>query len=345
MEFYTAIVRSGYSVTCFTLLVLSCLIACSNEDELSGSRYIILNEKNGQGNFSLYDYPSKKVTEQFYTIDSDVRSRIYEANRNGNFMYISTDYWPGKLRKIDLTTGAQVGAVTSWIDTWPNLTQVLDFYKTNIVTSNAAYDSDDAVYRLYIKIYDETLSLQDSIVEENIYRLNAAKIVNDRLFCSVETFNEGYRIKVMNLNTRTFIKTIGITDPYIRFISLNERQLLGVQNNGFSIIDTESMEVLKSTQVFIGSAYVTVNLPENVLYCIRPLAQPSAVPYILSKIDLVTGEASNISDYGERIDSPIMFDLTTSVIISGGGVKIFSKEGRVLQQSSLLENTSHLFIK
>ncbi len=339
------LIRSRDSFIIVMVILFSLLTACDNQNELSGSRYIVLNEKNGQGNFSLYDYPSKKFTEQFYTIDSDIRSRIYEANRNGNFIFISTDYWPGKLRKIDLSTGTQVAEVTSWIDTYPNLTQVLDFHKTNIVTCNAAYNLDDGVYRLYIKLYDEKLSLLDSIVEGNIFRLDAAKIVNDRLFCSIETFREGYSIKVMNMNTRTFIKTIGISDRYIKFISLNERQLLAIQNNGFSILDTESMEIIKSTQVFIGSGYVTVNLQENILYCLRPLAQPSAVPFILSKIDLSTGVVTNISDYGEWVVGPILYDQKASVIVSGGGLKIFSKEGEVLQQQVLPENTTHLFIK
>ena len=175
--------------------------------------------------------------------------------------------------------------------------------------------------------------------------IEGAKVANDKLFCSLSPTPDSHFIKVMDLSTLTFIKSIEIPERCSQLIPMGNNQLLGIHYRGFFILDTESLEIVKSTEVFITSNHVALNESENVLYYLQIAAQPSPVPYILSKLNLSNGESSYITGVHDMIVGPITYDKKAKVIVSGGGLKIFSTDGEVLKVVELPANTSHIFIK
>jgi hypothetical protein len=187
------------------------------------------------------------------------------------------------------------------------------------------------------------LALQDSITEENIREMRAAKVANNRLFYHVIIEDVGSFIQVLDLSTNTIIDSIEV--PLCRqLVYLDEDRLLVVLDNGYFILFTESLETTETETPGFGNDPVTYNAKDGVLYVLRSNAQPAVVPYTLSKVNLSTGQSFPLSKAGEWIEGPIVYDSKTNVIISGGGLKIFSTGGDLLKNVNLPHNALHIFV-
>jgi hypothetical protein len=114
------------------------LLSCQDEEKVNSSQFIIVNQVNGKGNISLYNYPEDKLTVQHFTLNSAGPSPVYGAIKSGNHIYMHTGFSPLKLRKIDFTTGMQAKEVDSWI----NSPSFIESYQGNIILSYAEYNFD-----------------------------------------------------------------------------------------------------------------------------------------------------------------------------------------------------------
>lgn len=322
-------------------------VSCRDEDKILRSEFIVVNEVNGQGNVSIYSYPDKNLIEQFFTINSPFKQPIEAAVKDGKNLYISsrayydnTGYWKSKLRKIDLTSGTQIQEVDSWIE--PQKEQFIS-YKGNLVLSYGGYHYNTVQnYFSCVKIYDENLILKDSITEDNVSQMRASTIANNRLFSHVIVRGIGSFIKVLDLSTKVVISSIEVP-LFKQLVYLNENQLLVSTVDSYFILDTKTLEKSQPISSYLDDQAVAYSPVDNTLYTLFVNAQPALTAYRLGKINLLTGESSNLTD--ESIIGPIIFDDKTNVIVSGGGLKIFSTEGKVLQTVDLPYSTSHILIK
>jgi hypothetical protein len=319
------------------LLCLSWFVSSCSDEESSSSQFFIVNHANGQGNISLYDYPSGKLTEHFFTISAS--SQVTAAAKDGDHIYLHTDYYNSKLRKIGLAEGIEEKATSTWIYYKP----YIDTHNGNIILSYAEQVSGN-VFRSYVKIYDETLNLTDSITDANVMELRSIKVANDRLFSGQVVANTGYFIRVLDLKTRTYIASIPVPS-FRQFVYLSESQLLVMTSTDYFILDTESLQSSTPINFSAGNEQVTYDSRNHVLYFLYPNAQPALVQYTLYKVDVSTGEKSLVTQFGESIVGPIVYDDKSNVIVSGGGVKIFSTKGEVLKKVALPYSALHIFIK
>jgi hypothetical protein len=325
-------------IICVLLCLSLVMLSCGDDEKVSNSQFIFINQVSGNGNMSLYDYPEGKLTEQYFTINSNAPSPVYAAIKSGNNIYMHTGFSPLKLRKIDLATGTQVKEVDSWIDS----PSYMDAYQGNIILSYAVYNFEKEKYLSYIKIYDENLVLQDSIAEENVREMWAAKVVNNRLFYHVIIEDVGSFIKVMDLGTNTIIDSIEVPLCH-QFVYMNENQLLVFVNTGYFILNTQSLETTETKPPGIGLDPITYSAKDNMLYVLRSNAQPSLTQYTLGKINLSTDQYTPMSETGEHIYAPIIYDEKTNVIVTGGaGLKFFSTTGSLLKTVEIPYTTKYI---
>jgi hypothetical protein len=320
------------------------LFSCGGDENINSSQFILINQISGNGNISLYDYPDNKLTEQYFTINTPVPSRVFDAVKDGQYIFMHTGspaMPPYKLRKIDIGNGLQVKDGDSWIST---LSPVhMDSNQGRVILGYVGYDSDKAIYFSCLKFYDENLVLQDSLTEENARELRAMKVVNNRLFYNVIIEDEGSFIRVMDLSSNTIIDSIEV--PLCnQFVYLSGNQLLVIVNTGYFILNTQSLEATETKPPGFGMDAMTFNERDNVLYILRSNAQPASTPYTLGTVDLSTGQFTPLSKTGEWIDGPILYDPNTNVIVSGGGVKVFSTNGELMKNVDLPFMASHIFI-
>ncbi len=253
-------------------------------------------------------------------------------------MYMHTGFSPLKLRKIDLATGTQLKEV----NTWSYSQAYMESSHGKVILSFSEYNTDVGNYLSYIKIYDENLVLQDSITEENVREMRAAKVVGNRLFYNVIIENVGSFIKVMDLGSNTVIDSIEVP-PCQQFIFLDENQLLVFVNTGYFILNTQSLEATVTKPPGIGSDPMTYSAKDNTLYVLRSNAQPSLTQFTLGKIDLSSGQYTSLSKTGEQIQGPIMYDEQTNVIVTGGSaLKIFSTAGSLLETVEMPYTTKYI---
>lgn len=325
----------------YALLCLSfSLLSCGDDEKFNSSQFIIINEVGGKGNISLYDYPENKLTEQYFTINSSVPRPVYGAIKRGSNIYMLTGFSPVRLRKIDLVTGTQVKEV----DTWSYSQAHIESYQRKVILSYAEYNSDVGKYLSYVKIYDENLVLQDSITELNVIEMRAAKVVNNRLFYHVIIEDVGSFIKVMDLGTNEIIDSIEVPLCH-KFVYMNENQLLVFVNTGYFILNTQSLEATVTKPPGLGSDPMTYSAKDNMLYVLRSNAQPASTQYTLGKINLSTDQYTPMSETGEHIYGPIIYDEGTNVIVTGGaGLKIFSTTGSLLKTVEMPYTTRNIFV-
>jgi len=318
---------------------------CSDDGEDRGlmSNYIVLNKFGNQANVSLYNSANQSFIEQFYTVESPNSSTSFKgANKNGDFLYFTVGpFFTGggnfhfQLRKIDTTAGTMEKSV----NVWTYFETYINFYNNKVVVSHMADDG------YCIKIYDENLILLDSITRTNIVQLEEVTINNNRLFSVVGDGNKGY-IHVMDLNTLTPLDSIEILSNVYELIPYHQDQLLCIKNSEYFILNTESLEIEDSKVVSIGHYGAALNSSEDILYYLIPQAQPSLYEFILGKVKISTGETSFVTEFDEPINDPIIFDNKGRVIVSGGGLKIFARDGEVVDLvEEALFNTSMIFVQ
>lgn len=331
-------------IICLFLGIFLFLFSCGGDENVKSSQFVLVNEVSGNGNISLYDYPDNKLIEQYFTINTPVPSRVFDAVKDEQYIFLHTGnpaMPPYKLRKIDIVNGSQVKDADSWISTLSPVHMASNHGR--VILGYIGYDSDEAMYFSCLKFYDENLVLQDSITEENARELRAMKVVNNRLFYNVIIEDEGSFIRVMDLSTNTIVDSIEVP-PCHQFIYLNESQLVVMVSNGYFILDVVSLGTTETKPPGLGLDAMSFNANDNVLYVLRSNAQPASTPYTLGKIDLSTGQYTPLSKTGEWIDGPIIYDPNTNVIVSGGGVKVFSTNGELIEDVGLPFMASHIFI-
>jgi hypothetical protein len=330
--------KAVYNFIALVLLLTSCH---DEEGKKISSEYVILNEVDSESNMALYDYSTKTFTERFHQIGSIYTDRVNGAAKKENYVYVNTGYYDSKLRKIDVSSGAETAEVESWVDSTP----FIDFHDTGVVVCHAGYSYEHDKYLGHVKFYDENLSLQDSIAEIDMFQMDAVALANNRLFCSVAIVDKGFFIRVMDLTSRTFIDSTEISSICQRLIPLDQNHLLGIKNNGYFIMDTQSLEITTDEPLGMEADGVALDAASNILYFLYPVAQPALVPYQLKQLNLSTGMTTQVTTYPESILKPILFDDEAKVIVSGGGLKIFSRDGKVLEDVAAPATTKYLFIK
>lgn len=320
------------------LAAIPLLNSCKSEDEpeASGTEYIIVNKLGGNGNVSLYNSATRAFTEQYVNFHSESTVNIQGVLKKGNYLFVQSTY-PPQLRKIDVTTGTQILRVPSWMFYTP----FMDLHNTDIITLSTVDNSKDQ-YPVNLKIYDENLILKDSIIENGILRLNAAKVVNDRLFYSIVVANVGSVIRVMDLNTKTVLTSLETTKPFIQLVPMNNNQLLVIGVYSYFIIDTQSLEVTNQIDRPLGNN-VAYSPKGNVIYDLVSNAQPASIPYTLYKVDVMSNELTLLK-FGEAFDTPIIYNEKENVLVTGH-LKILSTEGELVNEIETPNPTYAIFIK
>jgi hypothetical protein len=88
---------------------------------------------------------------------------------------------------------------------------------------------------------------------------------------------------------------------------------------------------------------ITYSAKDNMLYVLRSNAQPSLTQYTLGKINLSTDQYTPMSETGEHIYAPIIYDEKTNVIVTGGaGLKFFSTTGSLLKTVEIPYTTKYI---
>lgn len=338
---YSIFTAKKMRIICVLLCLSLVLLSCEDDEKGNSAQFIFINEIAGKGSISLYDYPEGKLTEQYFTVTSTSPGLVYGALKSGNYMYMHTGEVSGlKLRKIDLTTGTQVKEVNTWSYSQAHI----ESYQGKIILSYAEYIPDIGKYLSFIKIYDENMVLQDSITEENVREMRAAKVANNRLFYNVIIEDVGSFIKVMDLSTKTINGSIEVP-PCQQFVFMDETQLLVFVNTGYFILDTQLLESTVTKPPGIGSDPMFYSAKDKILYVLRSNAQPSLTQFTLGKIDLSSGQYTPLSKVGEQIAGPIIHDEKTNVIVTGGsGLKIFSTTGSLIKTVEVPYTTRYIFV-
>lgn len=319
------------------IVLLPFLSACSgDDDETPVAEYLIVNNINSRANISLYDYNARTLTESIYTIQSQFFNPASNAAKKDDRVAIATNGNPTKLVVVDANTGEELHATDSWTVTRP----FVGFHNSQIILSELSIWDERLPF--VTKVYSENLVLQDSIAEEDVLYFDAATIVGSELFYSIVVKDVGGFIKAKNLNTK---QTRSVTMPSrcAQLLSLGGNKLLAVSSGKHFIIDTNTMSILEtvSPSSLTNAAF---DAEANSLYFLRPAAQPSAVAYFLSRLDLATGEQTYLNTNNETIVPPLVYDAEAGLIITGG-LKVFSKEGEVLHTQNVPGATTHIFKK
>jgi hypothetical protein len=333
MNIDEALMRLKWSIAFFLTLFL---LACGEDDEavkepVSPAEFLILNDVNHKPNVSLYDYNSKALTESFYTSKSQYNDHVAAAAKKDNHLLIVTGT-ERKLIKININTGKEERVADSWIDFPP----IVEFHGNNIIVCELR--SLDPMRPLVTKIYSGDLILLDSITEENVAYLSDVAISDNELFYLVRE-NAGSTLKARDLTTKQMRTLAEFDQPCSDLLWVGNNKLLVVTSDEYRIIDTRGISA-----PVVGSADITNATfdPEtNTLYFLDPAAQPSPVPYYLSKLDLSTGEKTMLAN-GEHVVPPLLYDAKTKLIVSGG-IKVFSEEGDLLHTAIVSQTTNHIF--
>jgi hypothetical protein len=95
-----------------------------------------------------------------------------------------------------------------------------------------------------------------------------------------------------------------------------------------------------------GSNYA-LNEKENLLYHLRPAAQPAVVPYFLSSYNLSTGEIIDLTDFYTNVTGPVAYDPDTELIFFGvkDGLQIADKVGTNVDKILSSRNIRKIIIR
>jgi hypothetical protein len=316
------------------VILITFLSGCDDGDpKVRPAEYILLNNLNNKANISLYDHNKKALTESIYTFQSQFYNPIYNAAKKDNHVVMVTA-GTLKLVKVDISSGEEVGVVDAWVSSRP----FIGFHNTNIIVCEAQVFDNRLPF--ITKIYSEDLVLLDSLSETGVMDFDAATIVDNELFYSVVVADQGVFIKAKNLNT-TQTRSVEISHRCQHLVSLGDSKLLAAAGDRYFIIDTSSMSVVETVSESV--TYPVMDTKTNALFYLKPAAQPSAVTYYLSKLNLTTGEQTVLTT-DEAIMPPLFYDAETDLIVSGG-LKVFSRKGEVLHTMSVPATTTHIFKK
>lgn len=313
------------------------LMSCADDDQPSGSRAYVLSDRNFRANISIYDYPGKKLTQDFYIADSEFANGVISANRNGESIYMNTVH-PSILRKIDLSSGAELKSIESW----SSYDQKIAFHGKDVIFCHLALD--DPNYASVIKIYDENLVLKDSIAFPAAYGLKAVQVMSDKLFMSMFDGNGAY-LQVYDLAGKKFLEPMELPGTCWQLIALDNNKMLVVMNDRYYTLDAQTLQESGLVTSYLGASPAVYDAVSKKLLWLGPLAQPALHPYILCEIDLVTGKSTALNDGRESIIGPFVYDAQSKLIMSGPGIKTFSRDGKLLDKIETTSETKFILLR
>lgn len=317
---------------CF-IFPLALLFACNDEDIVTNSEFIILNEYENKANIASFEYPTKNITQQLITVSSPA-SLLSGAAKNKNYLYLHTGY-PGKFRQIDIESKSQTSEVESWFENFP----FINFNDSDIIVCHFAYDNMGV-----IKVYNQNLSLQDSVVVPDVMNIYDAVVSNNKLFFSTTIIGEGSFIKVMDLSSLTITSSIETTSNSCLFYQFDENNILVIEREQYYFLNANTLSVSNIIESSLGDdlyrGNFDLNRSENSIYYLRELSQPSAIPYVLAKVNLATGESEDLSNSSSLLYGPLIYDDNNKVIICVGdsdeaGLHVLSESGQLIHQTDL----------
>jgi hypothetical protein len=314
--------------------VFSIFAGCSSEDDSPPAQYLVVNNMGLGLNISLYDYHSRSFTESIYaSAFQPPTTAIKVAKQDNDVVFATSDGGHSILIKVDLKTGEEVKRVKSWIYYNP----FIGFHNDQIVTVE-----DLGYHVVNIKVYDENLNLADSIMWDHVSPF-ATTIVGNKLLLSTFDTSGDAVIQGIDLTTKQALPSIALNQICVSLNPLGNDRLLGVTPTSYVIIDTEKMQVVQNTQVYLSAESISVDAANNTAYFLGTVAQPANYRFYLGKLDLLTGEISRLLD-NEALSMPLLFDPKSKLIITGD-LKVFSTTGKTLDEVSVPSPTKHLFVK
>ncbi|MGE0588095.1 MAG: hypothetical protein AB7O48_05940 [Cyclobacteriaceae bacterium] len=304
----------------------------------TGSKYILINQLSGNGNISLYDAATEKLTEKLIDFGETSTVNILASAYLDNSLYLQTSY-PPTIRAIAVDEKTQNHKTLAW-----GPTGFLIPYTDGVILCSrpAGFASDDEF--LNIKIYNKNLTLLDSLVDVDILQVNAAILLDNKLFCGVLVKNVGPSIHILDLSSKTFLSPIALTTACRQMIKLANTQLLVAENDSYFVTDTQTLTPSPTTAWGFGADAMTFNSADNLLYIVHPNAQPTTIANSLYQYNLSNQQFERISDPNVSISTPILFDANAEVIATGG-LSLFGKDGKVLKSISAPSNTSNIFVR
>jgi hypothetical protein len=323
---------------CILAAAAAILISCNGDENPSQTRLYVLANVDFKSNITTYDYPDKKLDADFYYASQESSTVIIGAFRNGNYSYISTAN-PQTLRKVDLNSGSEVASTKSWVQGG----HAMAFHGSDLILQDLNYDG--ATPYSSIKIYDDNLVLQDSIVTEGVFRLDAIVVVGDRLFSSVTVANVGAFIQIYDFNSSTFLDPIQFDKIVLNLFPVNNNKLLAIMNDSYLTIDPNNFNKGEIVPSNISKNPSVFDSKENTVIWLEPTAQPSLIPSMLRSTNLTTGEVSTLHERMESMIGPVAYDDKSGLVFCGPGLKIYSKGGDLLDEVALSAQTKYIFVK
>lgn len=326
-------------------IVFAALLVAGCEDEETkngdtGSEYILINEIDQRANISLYNSKTKKLTKHLFTDPSQFTSQVNGTAQDGDFVYLNTRGIGSTLRKIHISSGMAVEESKTWVDT----EAFVHTANNQVVLTYSAMGGLEGD-RVCIEIFDHNLTPVDSVVvEDEALWLDATSIGKGKLYYSAVINNEGAFINIFDLTSRTVTKSVKRSDRCMQLLAIDDNRILAFETNKTEILDAGTLEVVGSIPGLTREVPAAVNLDANILYYLKPNPQPAATPYRLYKVNLTTNEHTPLSDMGESVIGPIIYNEKRKTIASGPKFKLFNEDGAVLDHVEDLPSTPlHIF--
>jgi hypothetical protein len=184
-----------------------------------------------------------------------------------------------------------------------------------------------------IKIYDDQLNLVDSITDNEVSDIFCFKVIDNKLFYSVRNGGQ-FSIHILDLNSKLRLPYILLPTACTEFAVASDGKFWGMMPDKIICVNAGSEDVINvikdwpttgSLALYGSQPSVALDESTNILFYLKPNAQPSLNPYTLYKFNLSTGNSEEAGEIGTAITAPIVLDQNINALVSVKG--LFSKEG------------------